>query len=119
MNLSNCKSCYAILTQYSKIPICKNCEEKYKKLVKEYLNENGNKTPQEIKEATGVPLKVINYFIEEGILCEDELNSINELKKYKQMLLLKELGKAIQDDNQIEEQSLNERKIQFHIKGKK
>lgn len=117
MNLRNCKCCFSILNQYVSSPICKECEEKYTKLVKEYLNENGKKTQQEIKEATGTPLQVIQYFLNTGILTEDEMVLSPEEKRKEKILLMKKLGEELK--RSAAEVNNNEGKLTgFHIKGK-
>ena len=98
MNVGNCKNCNKVI-QYTRLPICKDCEEMFLKKVKEYIRENGTKTVEEIKNATQVPIKVIEYFVEIGALYETEMplpDSKEELKKYKNILLMNELKKSMQ-----------------------
>jgi hypothetical protein len=94
MNVGKCKCCNTSTT-YDEIPVCEKCLKNFKTLVKNYLDKNGEKTSDQINQATGVPIRVIDYFIEKGVLY-DTADSLNfdkkqELERYKTILEFKKI----------------------------
>ena len=117
MNIGNCKNCKKVIS-YNKIPICDDCQKLFLQKIKEFINENGIKTSQEINQATGVPIKVIDFFIEEGILIEIINNNDVSIKDDKtdtqnQILLVRELKKQLEDNNK-KVQEPSKKTAQYH-----
>lgn len=92
MNFGNCKNCNKAI-KYDSIPLCSECEEKFFLKVRDFIYENGPKTADEIHKATGVPKKVINYFIENGSLYSSIENKVSqeEQEKMEKIRILSEL----------------------------
>lgn len=64
----NCPKCGKPFT-YIKNPICRECQEEEDAIfetVRHYLKENGDKTLEEVAEATDVSVKKILRYIKEG-----------------------------------------------------
>lgn len=70
MQLTKCKLCGRPFQSYG-MPFCPSCnqslEDQYK-LVKEYLYDNPNAAIETVVEETGVPEKIILYYLREGRL---------------------------------------------------
>lgn len=107
MSYTNCMGCNKIINYKSGPVLCKQCDEKIFKIIKEYLNENPASDAKKISEETKVPLKIIKSFLQDKrleiirtdvvkcILCGDiaiddskycpkclkKVNAINELNK--------------------------------------
>ena len=117
MNIGNCKNCKKVIS-YNKIPICEDCQKLFLQKIKEFINENGIKTAPEINKETGVPIKVIDFFIDEGVLVEVMNNhdvQINDVKDdtQNQMLLVRELKKQLESSN-VRSQDLSKKTAQYH-----
>lgn len=117
MNIGNCKNCKKVIS-YNKIPICEDCQKLFLQKIKEFINENGIKTAPEINKATGVPIKVIDFFIDEGVLVEVMNNhnvQINDAKDdtQNQMLLVRELKKQLENSN-VRSQDSSKKTAQYH-----
>ncbi len=117
MNIGNCKYCKKVIS-YSNIPVCEACQKLFLQKIKEFINENGFKTAPEINKATGVPIKVIDYFIDEGILIETVDNCDTVTKNTKndnqnQILLVRELKKQLENSN-IKQQESSKKTAQYH-----
>ena len=108
MNIGSCKSCNATI-KYDKIPICNECEKMFLSKVKEYISENGVQKPDAICKATGVPLKVITYFIDEGILYDVDqtldLEDQTKMDKYRTIVELNKLKKQLENENSNNKQT--------------
>ena len=100
MNFGQCKSCNKSI-KYNKIPVCTECLNNYFIKVRDYIYVNGMKTADQLKEATGVPVKVINYFIEQGSLLEEngKLPEIEEEEKNQKLRMINDLRNMIRQDN--------------------
>ena len=117
MNIGNCKNCKKVIS-YNKIPVCEDCQKLFLQKIKEFIKENGIKTAPEINKATGVPIKVINFFIDEGILVEimnDHDVLINNTRDDTQnsILLVRELKKQLENNNVIS-QTTSKKTSQYH-----
>lgn len=101
MNIGSCKSCNATI-KYDKIPICNECEKMFLSKVKEYISENGVQKPDAICKATGVPLKVITYFIDEGILYDVDqtldFEAQTKMDNYHTILKLNEMKSQLKNN---------------------
>ena len=102
MNYGNCKYCGKAFG-YEKIRVCEDCLKKLFIQVREYIYANGRKTPAELTQATGVPLAIIEYFVEEGGLYEDEHQETPEEEREKKarlqkLQMLNELKNSIEAD---------------------
>ncbi len=67
-SMRNCPKCGNVFT-YVRNPICKECQEKEDEIfesVRFYIKENGDKTLEEVAEATDVSIKKILKYIKEG-----------------------------------------------------
>ena len=88
-SFGQCKLCNKT-TSYEDIPVCKTCLDECYLKVREYLYANRSATPEIIHENTGVPIKVITYFVENGSLEEkeksDDEKALEERRKKLEML---------------------------------
>jgi len=87
------------MISYEEVPMCKNCERESFKKVKNYIEENGSSTPNEIHRNTRVPLKVIDYFVRSGSLYNDNKKLTEEeekeLERKKRLETLEKLKNAL------------------------
>lgn len=124
MNIGNCKGCN-IPIKYDKIPVCKDCLENYTKLAKDYIRENGESSPQEIKDATGVPIKVTEYLIETGTLYktnEDGENTLSpendeEVRRIENIKVMRQLKNELVKSHQQQLEQKKDNQIHFHSLG--
>ena len=124
MNYGNCKACNKLI-RFDKLSLCKDCEAKFLHAVKDYIYENGIKKPVEISKATGVPIRVIEYFLKndylsESISEEQPLKHLGEdevEEKLRQMALLEALKDSFKHNVEVEEKE--ELKGEMHFLGRK
>lgn len=67
-SMKNCPKCGNVFT-FIKNPICPDCQEEEDQIfetVRRYLKDNGDKTLEEVAEATEVSVKKILKFIKDG-----------------------------------------------------
>lgn len=74
MNYGSCSCCKKV-TKYADLPLCEECKNNFIHAVKDYIYENGVHTAKEIHDATGVPVRVIEYFMNHDYL--DGKNNVN------------------------------------------
>ena len=110
MNYGNCKNCNAMI-KYERIPLCSKCEKEFYLKVREFIYKNGSASPQEIHKETQVPLKVIDYFIENGSLYDEnikldeemelseKINTINELRNLRKEYISSQKKKNLRKRN--------------------
>lgn len=71
MNIKECKRCRRVFQYITGKPICPQCkkaEEEMFQVVKEYLRKNVGANMEEVSEATGASLGMIQGFLREGRL---------------------------------------------------
>ncbi|ONI39582.1 hypothetical protein AN639_05960 [Candidatus Epulonipiscium fishelsonii] len=71
MELKSCKRCKALFQYYSGKVMCTNCkqaDDDYFLIVKEFLRDNPSASAEMINSETDVPVKIIKEFIKEGRL---------------------------------------------------
>ena len=105
--IGKCRCCDKTIS-YDDIPVCKECLDKFYLTVREYIYANGSSTPDQIKNATGVPLKVIEYFMQNGSLEEKEKTPEEKAleERRKKLAMMQEFGKAFETEkvnNVVEE----------------
>ena len=119
MNIGNCKNCNKIFS-YEKLPFCDSCQELFLTKIKKYINENGISSTRKIFEETNVPLKVIEYFISQGVLEELQENTNlqdDNAKRNEQLQQMKQLQGLLKEDINIqkEKKKQKEKKNQYHF----
>ena len=95
MNYGSCAACNKMI-RYDKLRLCDDCKNKFLSIVKDYIYENGIHTASEIHQATGVPIRVIEYFLNNGYFKTVDISNYNksdlsDQEALKQMALLEEL----------------------------
>lgn len=111
MNYGSCSCCNKVI-KYDRLRVCDECLDKYLHVVKDYLYDNGAKTLLEIYSATGVPRKVIEYFINTGALStkpkiEDSKGFARDedvLKRQEQLAILEALKGEFSHKISVEEE---------------
>ena len=122
MNYGYCKCCRKVI-RYQKMPLCNDCKEKYLHSVKEYIYEHGDKSAQEIHEATNVPVGVIEYFLKNDYLTikasEEELRkNLMEQERIRKLVLLNALTNSFKNEDENKKESDYELMGEMHFLGK-
>lgn len=124
MNYGNCSCCHKVI-KFQKLPLCEDCKEKYLHSVKTYIYDNGIKDAYEIHEATGVPVRVIEYFLNNDCLAlsssfsEEQLRkNLNEQERLKKLALLDALTDSFKDKVAVLEEPEYELQGEMHFLGK-
>jgi len=117
MNYGSCNQCGKLI-KYVKLSLCDDCKTMFLHAVKDYIYENGVKTPKEISSATGVPVRVIEFFLNNGDLNSitkgsNESKTMNNEEVLKQMALLEALKDSFKEEKQ------EELKGEYHFIGRK
>lgn len=68
MEFCTCLYCNKIISYTSGARLCKECEQKLFKKIKEYLRNNKPTNMYVIHEANGIPVKIIKEFIKDSRL---------------------------------------------------
>ena len=110
MNYGSCSCCNKVI-RYDKLRLCKDCEEMYLHKVKEFIYDNGIKTINEINQATGVPIRVIEYFINNNYFAQVNLvndeeyhNSLSEAELERQLAILDALKNSFAKKEEVVEE---------------
>ena len=95
-----CKICQRFRSDIlADIPVCNDCYEKSKKIVKDYVRENDVKVfePSQIHKATGIPLKMIDYLKDTGFLEEKDKTPEEKAleERQRQLALLESMKKSL------------------------
>lgn len=117
MNYGSCNQCGKLI-KYVKLSLCNDCKDKFLHTIKDYLYENGVHNPKEISCATGVPVRVIEFFLNNGDLNSitkesNESKTMNNEEVLKQMALLEALKDSFKEEKQ------EELKGEYHFIGRK
>ena len=122
MNYGSCGCCNKLI-KYDKLSLCEDCKNNYLHSVKDYIYENGLHTSEQIHNATKVPIRVIEYFVNNGYL--NSKNDSNDQKKLNDEELLKKLALVEslkdsfnQDDNEKKEEITGEMHFLGRNKGR-
>ncbi len=96
-----CEKCRHSLFQSANPVLCEQCAEKLFETVKDYINENPDNTLKQIEEATGVELKYIKKWIQQGRI---QFTSPEESERRKKIEKLKhEYEKLIREEQEKKE----------------
>ena len=90
MNYGNCSCCNKV-TRYTKLRLCEDCKNKYIHAVKDYIYEHGVSTAKVISDATGVPVRIIEFFMNNDYLDIRNTISAEEIKKQDDEKLLQRM----------------------------
>ena len=116
MNFGSCIRCKKAIA-YEKINLCDDCRTYYFKLIREYLETNKTSNNVDISNDLNIPLKVINYFVEEGDLV-DTSSKYNETREDK-IRKVKELTDALKKDLESKKSTYKNARMQFMNEIKK
>ncbi len=110
MNFGACIRCKKTIA-YEKINLCDDCRTYYFKLIREYLENNKTSNNVDISKDLNIPLKVINYFVEEGDLV-DIASRYSETREDK-INTIKELGEVLKNDLKNKKNIYSGAKMQY------
>ena len=116
MNYGLCIRCSKKIA-YEKICLCNECRTYYFKQIREYLETNKTSNNVDISNALGIPLRVINYFVEEGDLVDSSMK-YNESREDK-IKKVKELADALKMDANKKKSLYKDARMQFMSSLKK
>ncbi|RKD25401.1 hypothetical protein SAMN02745883_02323 [Caminicella sporogenes DSM 14501] len=125
--MKQCLKCGKLIPDNSIRDYCDICYEVYEKLfdkIRDYLEEFPNATAFEVSEYTGIDLKIIKGFVNEGRLIEIENESVNVTCKRCGALILSKYHEycpkcekaLLKELNSIKGYFANKERAQMHYK---
>lgn len=107
MNYGSCAACNRII-RYDKLRLCEDCKNKYLSAVKDYIYENGIHKAEEISKATNVPVRIIEFFLNNGYFKSVDISAYNDKsleqeEMLRQMALLEDLKNAFNREEKSDE----------------
>ena len=126
MNYGSCDNCKKVI-RYDKLRLCEDCKNKFLHAVKDYIYDNGIKDVKEIHDATGVPIRVIEFFLNNdyftsvNLVSDDEAKKVKDEQMLQQMALLEALKDSFNGDKKVvkEETKEAEMKGEMHFLGRR